>query len=180
MSQILITPLDLQNFNYHLSDSPDSTSCLPRLSLVDLGITPTPGPCTRYTFSWWFFKDSEPVRTQLLLFFLFWNKSCSFSICLRASSEFSQVNACSLERAVLKCWTICSEPIAHPKITAICMEKSKSLLIFHLSINNYCSFLERSLHMFWKRSDGKQQQEMWPGNKCVKQWEVLQSKRCQI
>lgn len=34
----------MQFFNYHLSDSPDSTSCFPGLSPVDLELTPPRSP----------------------------------------------------------------------------------------------------------------------------------------
>lgn len=88
-------------FNYHLSDSPDSTSCLPRLSPVDLEITPPPSPCMRHIFPV-FFKDSGSVKNQLLLLFYFEIKATASGFTADSHLISPQENGCSQETAVLK------------------------------------------------------------------------------
>lgn len=79
----------MQVFNYHLSDPPDSTSCLPRLSLVDLEVTPPPQPSHKVHIFLMFFKDSGPVMNQLLLFFYSEIKAAALRFTADPSSQFS-------------------------------------------------------------------------------------------
>lgn len=93
-----------------------------------------------------------------------------------------QENGCDQEQQGKKVpkWLFVSSHSHVQKTTGFHTDHWSWLLIFLLHINNCCSYMERSLHSFWKWFAGKQQQEIWLGNLIVKQWDILQSKLCQI
>lgn len=149
---------------------------------VDWEIAPRK-PCTRYLFSWCFCTNSGPPPSAVCLFTVsyLWIKFAVAAGLLQMTPPLPvlQQNGCNQETS--NAYKLQNEySFSCPKNHRLLQGKLELTFLFLLCINNYCSYVERSLHIFWKWVAGKQQQELQPGNFIVEQWDIVQHKVCQI